>query len=175
MNVGGILNSISNNLPQNYGKPSMDNDYRGTTIQENQIEEAALTKKAEIPNPYEEQGVPNFIWQIFTKVSEKADMYAQKNVEHKLFSNTDENTDWLKQITIAQENLAKPISENQLNDLVTEKNLILVQFNQPPMSPSDEKEFRELIKTRQKSQATILDGMMVAIGTASYKPLEVAA
>ena len=172
MNVGGTLNT-SGSLNHTFSKP-VETDYRATTIQERLIEEASLTK-TDIPNPYEEQGVPNFVWQIFTKASEKSDLYAQKNVEARLFEGTDENTDWVGHVSDLQKALKDPVPLRQLNELVLEKNNILEQFNQPVMSPSEEKNFKDLILARQKSQATIIDAVMVAVSALNYQPLEVAA
>ncbi|MCV6607750.1 MAG: hypothetical protein OIF32_06015 [Campylobacterales bacterium] len=172
MNVGGTLNT-SSSLAHTFSKP-VDHDYRNTTIQEKMIDEASLTK-TDIPNPYEDKGVPNFVWQIFTKASDKADLYTQKNVESRLFSDADENTDWSEKVSNLQASLSAPVPQVQLNNLVEEKNIILEQFSQPRMSPSEEKNFKDLIVSRQKAQGTILDAMMVAITALDYKPLEVAA
>lgn len=174
MKVNGSLNSMANNPTHTYKKPTTD-DYRFDTTQKEAIENASLTKPAELENPYQKQGVPNFIWQIFTKVTEKTDLYTQKSVENRLFANADSETKWAEQISVLKKSFEQPITEGQLNDLIEEKNMILSQFSQPRMSPSEERAFKDLIQSRQRAQATILDGMLAAISSVSYKPLEVAA
>ena len=173
MNIGGAL-GVANSMAHNFDR-STDENYRVVTTQETIIKEASLTEKKEAENPYKEQGVPNFIWQIFNKVTEKTDMYTQKSIEHKLFGRADEKTNWSDHLSQLKKSMEKPITAREVDELIEEKNIILEQFNQPKMSPSEEKNLRDLITSKQKEQITILDGVLAAISTIEYKPLEIAA
>lgn len=166
MNIVGTLNNFSSPTANSY-KPSRDHQ------EENVVKEVEV--ESTFTNPYSLNGVDDTLWKAFTELSQPLDLYTQKYLEDRLFADADFATNWGEKVTNLRKELTRDYSSTELHGFVQEKNLILNQFNQPQMSPSDEKVFIEQIQRRTKQQATLLDGVLAVVEATAYKPLELAA